>query len=103
MGVIIYSTRIHWASVMYSVLCTKSNKIEQVALNGIKEEELSVLCIIVEFPGRGWGTGQVNGQLNFSVRNFMKCHLMALKEENTSILLLVHEEKTFALCFKFVT
>ena len=38
---------------MYLVLCTKSNKTEQVALNGMKEEEFSILRI--PSPGGGWG------------------------------------------------
>lgn len=50
-----------------------------MASNGIKEEQFPVLCINAEFPGGGWRTGQVNGQLNSSVGNFVKCHLMALK------------------------
>lgn len=56
---------------MYSVLCTKSNKTEQVGWHGIKAEELYVLCIIVEFPSGSGGTGWVNGQHTSSLRNFV--------------------------------
>lgn len=82
---------------MDKALCTNRNKIKQVASNDIKEEQFSVLYINVEFPGGGWRTGQVNGQLNSSVCNFAKCHLMALKLKKKKLLLVY--EKTLCSVF----